>query len=120
MLVSDFLTPHFYDRIAAPDARYSFTGALKFPRNILPGGYISWVDPQTQEMQQLLYLSATPTIRDLGPVNGKVSLRVFVDGETTELVAKVTKSSSKATKSHRAARAEHQAVAAMARASLFP
>ena len=52
----DFITPHFYEPHALPGTRYSFTGALTAPRQILPGGYISWVDPKTSELQQLLYV----------------------------------------------------------------
>jgi len=43
--VSDFLTPHFYDPMVTPGTRYSFTGAIQAPRQILPGGYISWGKP---------------------------------------------------------------------------
>jgi hypothetical protein len=81
LTVSDFLTPHFYDLNATSDARFSFTGALKAPREILPGGYISWANPQTSEMQQLLFLGPTPEIKNLGPAQG-ASLRAFVDAKT--------------------------------------
>ncbi len=54
--VSDFITPDFYDPDVTSNARYSFTGSVKKPREILPGGYISWVDPQTSEMKQLLWV----------------------------------------------------------------
>jgi hypothetical protein len=43
--VSDFITPHFYYPVTTPGTRYSFTGAIKAPRQLLPGGYISFVDP---------------------------------------------------------------------------
>jgi len=77
--VSDFLTPHFYDPMVTPGTRYSFTGALKAPRQILPGGYISWVDPSTETWQQLQYIDtdAPPKIVNLGPAKGK-SLREWV------------------------------------------
>jgi hypothetical protein len=80
--VSDFITPHFYDVSATPGTRYSFTGAIKYPREILPGGYISWVNPAINEMQQLLYVdpNAPPTIHNLGPASG-ASLRLQVDGK---------------------------------------
>ena len=39
--VSDFVTPHFYDPVVTPGTRYTFTGALKAPREILPGASIS-------------------------------------------------------------------------------
>lgn len=81
--VSDFITPHFYDLNPAPGARYSFTGAIKTPREILPGGYISWVDPQTNDMQQILWVdpSEPPQLRTLGPASG-ASLRGFVEAST--------------------------------------
>ncbi len=89
-LVSDFITPAFYDPAATSSARYSFTGAVKNPREILPGGYISWVDPATSEMKQILWVdpSEKPTIRDLGPAPSNMSLREFVETKTFNLVYK--------------------------------
>jgi hypothetical protein len=78
--VSDFITPHFYEPNVLPGSRYSFTGALKAPRQILQGGYITWTDPQTDEVQQLLFFGK-PKIKNLGRANG-ASLRVFVDAKT--------------------------------------
>ena len=87
--VSDFLTPHFYDLNAAPGARYSFTGAITAPRQILPGGYISWIDPETNEVQQILWVDPTqaPQLNNLGPASG-ASLRGFVEKHTHHLVRK--------------------------------
>jgi hypothetical protein len=51
-LVSDFVTPNYYDPVGAPGVRYSFTGALKGPREILEGGYLSWRHPATREWWQ--------------------------------------------------------------------
>jgi hypothetical protein len=83
--VSDFLTPHFYDPVVTPGTRYSFTGAIKAPRQILPGGYISWVNQQTDELQQLLWVDPTkaPKIVNLGPASG-ASLREWVDNSMAE------------------------------------
>ena len=80
--VSDFITPHFYDPLVTPGTRYSFTGALKGPRQILPGGYISWVDPLKDEWQQLMYVdpSKPPSINNLGPADAQKSLREWIDG----------------------------------------
>ena len=66
--VSDFITPHFYDPLVTPGTRYSFTGAIKGPRQILPGGYISWVNTEENKWQQLQYLDPKqpPSIQDLG------------------------------------------------------
>lgn len=89
--VSDFLTPHFYDPVVTPGTRYSFTGAIKAPRQILPGGYISWVNQQTDEMQQLLWVDPTkaPQIVNLGPASG-ASLREWVDNYMAESAGKTT------------------------------
>jgi hypothetical protein len=89
--VSDFLTPHFYDPVVTPGTRYSFTGAIKAPRQILPGGYISWVNQQTSEIQQLLWVDPTkaPKIVNLGPASG-ASLREWVDNYMAESAGKTT------------------------------
>jgi len=89
--VSDFLTPHFYDPVVTPGTRYSFTGAIKAPRQILPGGYISWVNQQSNEMQQLLWVdpAKAPKIVNLGPASG-ASLREWVDNYMAEAAGKTT------------------------------
>jgi hypothetical protein len=51
-LVSDFCTPNYYDPVGSPGVRYSFTGALTGPRQVLEGGYLSWRDPATGEWWQ--------------------------------------------------------------------
>jgi hypothetical protein len=81
VLVSDFITPRFYDSIATPGTSYSFTGAIKAPRQILPGGYISSVNQETDEWQQLLYVDPgkPPTITNLGAASAS-SFRVWMDG----------------------------------------
>jgi hypothetical protein len=88
IMVSDFITPSFYDPDPASNARYSFTGAIKNPREILPGGYISWVDPETDEMKQILWVDPTkpPQEKDLGPAPKNMSLREYVETKTYDLV----------------------------------
>lgn len=80
--VSDFITPHFYDPLPTPGSRYSFTGAIKAPRQILPGGYISWVNTELDEWQQLTWVdpSRPPTIHNLGKADQTRSLRAWIDG----------------------------------------
>jgi hypothetical protein len=80
--VSDFITPHFYDPIVTPGTRYSFTGALTAPRQILPGGYISFVNQETDEWQQILYVDPNepPTLQDLGPADASTkAMRAWID-----------------------------------------
>ena len=81
VVVSDFLTPHFYDPIVTQGTRYSFTGALTKPRQILPGGYISFVNQETDEWQQILFVDPNqpPTLQNLGPATGARSMREWVD-----------------------------------------
>jgi hypothetical protein len=89
--VSDFLTPHFYDPVETDGTRYSFAGHIKAPRQILPGGYISWVNQQTDEIQQLLWVDTTkpPEIVNLGSASG-LSLREWVDNHMAKAHGKLT------------------------------
>lgn len=95
--VSDFYTPDFFDPVTAPGVRYSYTGAVKRPRSILRGGYLSWVVPQTNEWFQMVWFDTPkPVYRNLGVLSGKMkgSLRATIDRltptplETTKLPAK--------------------------------
>jgi hypothetical protein len=81
--VSDFITPHFYDPVAAPGVRYSFTGAITKPRQVLQGGYISWLEPRKDEWWQEIFFGNKPEFRNLGRLarNGQ-SLREMIDGRT--------------------------------------
>ena len=84
VLVSDFITPYFYDPRRTIGARYSFTGAVQRPRHILPGGYISWWDRESDHVWRLLWLQAERQLVDLGEGGfaSGMSLREFVDNNT--------------------------------------
>src|SRR4051794_13512970 len=86
ILVSDFITPHFYDPVRSSAVRYSFTGAIKAPRTILKGGYISYHDPVTDHWwQQTWFGGNKPAFRDLGVFDATKtgnSLRAWIDGQT--------------------------------------
>jgi hypothetical protein len=80
--MSDFITPHYYDASLVAGVRYSFTGAIKRPRELLQGGYISFVDPASDDMQQILWVDpGPPQLNNLGPASGS-SLREFVEQRT--------------------------------------
>jgi hypothetical protein len=79
--VSDFITPHFYDPVATAGTRYSFGGHVERPRQVLPGGYISFIDSEKEEVQQILFLGPKPVLHNLGPATGP-SLRMFIDNST--------------------------------------
>jgi hypothetical protein len=81
--VTDFITPAFFDPVPSPSARYSFTGAVKGPRQVLKGGYLSWHDPVSDHYWQEVWFGAKPTFRDLGVMTRvKGSLRSTIDAMT--------------------------------------
>lgn len=66
VLVSDFYTPHFFEPVASPGTRYSFTGAIKKPRQVLPGGYLSWYDSISDSWWQETYFGGKRKFVNLG------------------------------------------------------
>ncbi len=54
--VSDFITPDFYDTTAGTGAAYSYMGNIKRPRQLLKGGYISYIDANGK-WQQILWVN---------------------------------------------------------------
>jgi hypothetical protein len=86
VLVSDFYSPRFFDPVAAPGVRYSFTGAIEAPRQVLRGGYLSWADPSTDIWwQETWFDGAQSSFRELGKLNAKDgSFRSQVDRLTVQ------------------------------------
>jgi hypothetical protein len=85
VLVSDFYTPQFFDPVAVDGVRYSYTGALTEPRQVLDGGYLSWWDPQTKHVFQLFVNGDQQQIEDRGPLPaGFGTLRSFSDRFTNQ------------------------------------
>jgi hypothetical protein len=84
VLVSDFYTPNYFDPIASTAVRYSFTGAIKEPRDVLAGGYLSWLNPVSGEWWQETWFSGTQSsFRSLGKLDGaKASIRSQIDRMT--------------------------------------
>jgi len=84
VLVSDFITPYYYDPRRTVGARYSFTGAVTRPRHILRGGYVSWWDPQTNHVWQQVWFDDAREFRDLGRggFESAMALREFVDANS--------------------------------------
>jgi hypothetical protein len=83
-LVSDFYTPNFFDPAAATGVRYSFSGKITRPRQILDNGYISWVDPSMNVMRQLRRFGPPEIVTLPGDpsASSRRSLRGHVDGNT--------------------------------------
>src|SRR5580700_4349429 len=83
--VSDFITPHFYDPVTTAGTRYSFTGAITAPRQLLKGGYISYIDLATNQWQQILWVNPGPPVyNNLGPAAKGKSLREWIDIEVAK------------------------------------
>ncbi len=79
ILVSDFYTPRFFEPHRAEGCRYSFTGAIKNPREILRGGYISWHEPVSDHWWQQVWFGRSKDFRDLGVCKRKSSLVARTD-----------------------------------------
>ncbi len=90
ILMSDFYTPRFFDPLVAPGVRYSFTGALTEPRQVLRGGYLSWHDPVSDHWwQQTWFSGAAPRFRDLGVLTASAGgIRAQIDRITAAETAK--------------------------------
>jgi hypothetical protein len=101
--VSDFITPHFYDPELTSGTRYSFGDHIPEPRRVLPGGYISFVDPQIEQWQQILYPDTGLELKPLGAVNG-ASVRTVTDKRSRERIRGLRKDNpglAESCKSHR-------------------
>jgi hypothetical protein len=94
-LVSDFYTPRYFEPRRADGVRYSFTGAIKRPREVLRGGYLSWHEPVSDHWWQQVWFGQRKEYRDLGVFEASMeSLRAEIDKRTPhpELVQGLRKS----------------------------
>jgi hypothetical protein len=90
ILVSDFYTPKYFDPVASPNIRYSFVGAIKAPREVLKGGYLSWHDPKFDHwLQETFFSGSKPRFRDLGKFTAQAgqNLRSLMYKKTPERLA---------------------------------
>jgi hypothetical protein len=78
-LMSDFYTKQYFDPVKSAGVRYSFTGAITDPRQVLPGGYLSWRDPTVDEWFQLKFFGDAPEIVSLGKLTLAGSLRATIE-----------------------------------------
>jgi hypothetical protein len=120
ILVSDFYTRHFFDPVKADGVRYSFTGAIKEPRTILKGGYISWHEPVSDHWWQQIWFGSRKQYRDLGVFDSAkagMSLRSWIDGQTDHGAIDTGLPKSNATLKAAVAAGEATAASANAKAS---
>jgi hypothetical protein len=76
ILVSEFYTREYFAPRPSSGAQYSFNYSITAPREVLPGGYLSWRDPISGTWQQIDAANGEPSVIDLGFLNlGSRSLR---------------------------------------------
>jgi len=89
ILLSDFYTPAYFDPVRADGVRYSFTGAINEPRQVLKRGYLSWHELVSDIWWQETYFGDQPEFRSLGKLSQKgESLRSQIDRRTEALSLK--------------------------------
>jgi hypothetical protein len=66
VLVSDFCTRAYYDSNGTSGGRYSFSGNIRTPREVLAGGYLTWRDSTTGHWMQAR--DRVDQVHDLGPI----------------------------------------------------
>jgi len=65
IMLSDFYTPHYFDPVTASSVRYSFTGCITHPKQVLKGGYLSWLDPGTGNWWQATFFGSKVVYNDI-------------------------------------------------------
>jgi hypothetical protein len=64
--VSDFLTPAWYHATPQSFAYYSHAGGCRKPRQVAPGGYVSFAAPSGEWWQVFADRNGALSVRDLG------------------------------------------------------
>ena len=79
--VCDFYCPRYFDPVLPDRDRYSFTGAIERPLQILEGGYLSWIDPGDSALYELgAGETAETLVADLDDLKrSTAALRTIVD-----------------------------------------
>jgi len=104
IMLSDFYTPNYFDPVSTPSVRYSFTGAIKAPKQVLKNGYLSWLDPETGKWWQATYFGTKQVINDISAkmemLEGSLRARIDRITPTPLLTEGVSKQTIKINKSH--------------------
>jgi hypothetical protein len=86
ILVSDFCTPQYYDPEPTAGSHYDYCGKIRWPREVLAGGYLCWRDPQSGDWFQMNNLGDSQPIKNLGQLpNGPTGFRAIIDSQTPAL-----------------------------------
>ena len=91
VFLSDFVLPAYYK--AFGPGRYSFTGRVTQPRELLLGGYFTWQDPFSEEWSANYFDGNTTTTFPLGKDLSQpdVHLRGFIDRKVTAALQQARK-----------------------------
>jgi hypothetical protein len=85
ILLSDFYTPHYFDPVESSGTRYSFSGAITKPLEVLDEGYLSWFEPISKHVFQMFVNDGKTKTVDRGEWDsGFGSLRAFSDRLTAK------------------------------------
>ena len=60
--LADFYTPRYFDPVDVGGTRYSYTGSIERPRQILENGYLTFLDPSDSVLYQLYADSDEPVV----------------------------------------------------------
>ena len=84
ILVSDFCTPDYFDPLGVTGGRYSYTGKISAPHQVLAGGYLSWFDSESGNWYQQNFMGPEEKFKNLGPIQpaAMMSLRAMIDRES--------------------------------------
>lgn len=77
--VSDFYTPNYFDSFQNNNVRYSCTGSITRPREILKNGYLTWQDFITNRWLQANFFGDDLQVNDVTdamPVNGPLRSQI--------------------------------------------
>ena len=80
VVVSDFVTPRFYDAVYRRGVSYSFLGTIERPRQLLQGGYIAW---KTRRDGQIWKAAAEPSAQKQDTADEDKPARPADAGEAT-------------------------------------
>jgi hypothetical protein len=86
VMVSDFYTPNFFDPVASSQVRYSYSGVITQPFQVLANGYLSWFASDGLIYQAKADANGTITFTEgASPTNRNcLPLREFVDSLTPD------------------------------------
>jgi len=76
--MSDFVLPNYFSDHRVENASYSYSGHVKSPKQVLPGGSLSWIDGDNVAWQ-LLNDSGSATVVSRGPYQpGPMAAREYM------------------------------------------